>query len=294
MLEMSEIRISPKELWSGEMAADHLNQAVESIRNDGYIILRDVVEVGRLAALEGPMAQDLSRILARKDAPFNFNTGNVQQQPPLDRQYLFRDILVNEMVIAVTSAVLGAGMKCNFYSGNTCLPSEERQPVHFDTGEPDGSVVGSAPTFALVVNVPVVDMDARNGSTEIWPGTHRLSHLYQDKTGDIKLPKDVVEKQRATIPPIQPAVRAGSVMIRDMRLWHAGMPNRTRVPRPMLAMVHAAAWWGGNTPLKAPRGTEAAFDHPLLEWLVEFVDGPVDHISHGEPYDFEVSKSGGQ
>src|SRR6185312_11726648 len=108
MLEMSEIRISPKELWSGEMAADHLNQAVESIRNDGYIILRDVVEVGRLAALEGPMAQDLSRILARKDAPFNFNTGNVQQQPPLDRQYLFRDILVNEMVIAVTSAVLGA------------------------------------------------------------------------------------------------------------------------------------------------------------------------------------------
>lgn len=32
-------------------------------------------------------------------------------------------------------------------------------------------------------------------------------------------------------------------MIRDLRLWHAGMPNRTDKVRVMLAMIHFAAWY---------------------------------------------------
>jgi ectoine hydroxylase-related dioxygenase (phytanoyl-CoA dioxygenase family) len=37
-------------------------------------------------------------------------------------------------------------------------------------------------------------------------------------------------------PPCQPVVPKGSLVIRDLRLWHAGVGNQTEIPRVMLAM----------------------------------------------------------
>jgi ectoine hydroxylase-related dioxygenase (phytanoyl-CoA dioxygenase family) len=36
--------------------------------------------------------------------------------------------------------------------------------------------------------------------------------------------------------PCQPVVKKGSVVVRDLRLWHGGCPNLSEVPRVMLAM----------------------------------------------------------
>src|SRR6185312_16908566 len=102
--------------------------------------------------------------------PYNWNKGNVQQDPPPFPPYLFRDVLVNDLVIQVTKAILGKGVKSVFYSGNTAMPSESRQPVHADSGHLWPNLEVAHPPYQLVVNVPVVYMDARNGSTEIWPG----------------------------------------------------------------------------------------------------------------------------
>lgn len=44
-------------------------------------------------------------------------------------------------------------------------------------------------------------------------------------------------------PPSQPGVKKGSIVIRDLRLWHAGMPNTTSDVRVMLAMIHFAPWY---------------------------------------------------
>jgi RNA polymerase primary sigma factor len=38
-------------------------------------------------------------------------------------------------------------------------------------------------------------------------------------------------------------MRRGSVLIRDMRLWHNGMPNPSDSVRPMVAMIHWIHWW---------------------------------------------------
>ena len=48
--------------------------------------------------------------------------GNVQQDPPPFPPYLFRDVLLNDMVIAVTTAVLGTPVKNTMYGGNTAMP----------------------------------------------------------------------------------------------------------------------------------------------------------------------------
>lgn len=56
-----------------------------------------------------------------------------------------------------------------------------------------------------------------------------------DNDGVIR--KELVEARRKLCPPVQPLLPKGSIIIRDFRLWHAGMPNRTDEPRVMLVTV---------------------------------------------------------
>jgi hypothetical protein len=72
-----------------------------------------------------------------------------------------------------------------------------------------------------------------------------------------------------------------------MRLWHAGMPNRTGAPRPLIAMVHVPGWLETGTPLTFPRGTEAFFEHPDLRTCARFVEGPIDHIHAPSAYEYQ-------
>jgi ectoine hydroxylase-related dioxygenase (phytanoyl-CoA dioxygenase family) len=217
--------------------------------------------------------------------PFNFNKGNLQQDPPPFPPYLFREVLVNEIVISLTRAVLGAGLKNSFYSGNTALPkSTGRQPVHADSGQLWPGLEHATPPYALVINVLPVDVSPENGSTEIWPGTHQDTTV-SIQQGDIKVAPAVLEAQRKIRPGFQYSARAGSVVIRDMRLWHAGMPNHTPVPRPMIAMIHYVSWWSDVQPLVFPTGSEALFEHPDLVTLARFVDTPIDYLNRNEAYD---------
>ena len=286
MTDLIALDIAPGEVRSGRLTLAHLAEATRALRDDGIVVLNGVVDLGHIAALREKMLADLPAYLARTDAPFNFNTGNVQQEPPPFAPYLYRDVLLNDIVIPVTHGLLGGGLHNGFYSGNTAVGgSGQRQPVHADSGQlwPDLKV--ATPPYGLVVNIPVVDASAENGSTEVWPGTHLDTTIYV-QAGDIKLPSDVVEARRAVRPPLQPSVRAGGVIIRDLRLWHAGMPNLTDQARPMIAMIHWVSWWPAQ-PVQFPRSAEAFFRHPVLKTDAEFVDGPINYIAHGGAYDFQ-------
>jgi ectoine hydroxylase-related dioxygenase (phytanoyl-CoA dioxygenase family) len=193
--------------------------------------------------------------------------------------------MANDMVIAVTKAILGAGMKQAFYSGNTATAnSGQRQPVHADTGQLWPNLEVATPPYSFVVNVPVVDMGPENGSTELWPGTH-LDTSVTIQHGDIKVPAEKLEARRRVAPPLQPTVRAGSAVIRDIRLWHAGMPNRSNQHRPMIALIHNVSWWPIE-PLRFPKGTESIFEHPDLKTLAKFVDDEIDYVHQSHAYEY--------
>ncbi len=277
---------SAEEKADGKMAADKLTAACEALREDGFVVLNDVVATEPLEILREKMLEDVAAILARKDAPFNFHAGNVQQDPPPFPPYLFREVLLNELVIQVTKAMLGSGLKNNFYSGNTALPGDRMQPVHPDVGQLWPNLEIPTPPFGFVVNVPVVDMTPENGSTELWPGTHHDTTISSSR-GDIKVPESALERWRELRPPVQPAVRCGGVLIRDIRLWHRGMPNRTSTPRPMIAMIHWISWWNDKERIAFPTATEPFFQHPDLKTNATFVDGPIDYLRNNAAYDFQ-------
>ena len=89
-----------------------------------------------------------------------------------------------------------------------------------------------------MVNVLLVDATPENGATEIWLGTHHYGNNgLRESTEEPYISKTALEERKKTVPPIQACVSKGSLIIRDLRLWHAGIPNQTDDPRIMLSMV---------------------------------------------------------
>lgn len=267
------------------LSPENLQRATESLWNDGYLVLKNVVTLEHIDILKTKTLTDLETILARPDAPFNFNVGNVQQDPPPFHPFLFKDILLNSFVIQISNAVLGTRPQLTMYSGNTALPGGERQPVHPDIGQLWPNLQYSTPAFCLVVNVPLVDVDARNGATEYWPGTHQ-DNTFCIHDGAPRIGDEHLEKWRSARPPFQVTLERGDIAIRDIRMWHAGMPNQTDEPRPMIAMTHWASWASGGAATFS-REAEEWLSHPALQMRANFVDGEVDYLNSNTAYDLQ-------
>ena len=284
---MIAIDLTDQERAASQLLGDNLRAAVGGLRTDGLVLLNDVVDPAHLDVLHERMIADLDAVRDRPDVPYNWNAGNLQQDPPPFPPYLFDDVLLNPYVISVTATVLGPGVKNVMYGGNTALPSDQRQPVHSDVGHlwPIESLESPHPPAQLVVNVLTVDVSPDNGATELWPGTHR--ELGVGIGDDVKIAPDLLEARRAISQPFQPTFRRGSMLIRDIRLWHAGMPNRTDQPRPMIAMIHASAWLETGNPLLFPTGTEAFFDHPVLRTAARFTTEPIDYVAEPQAFEYE-------
>lgn len=75
---------------------------------------------------------------------------------------------------------------------------------------------------------------------------------------------DEVEKCRTLRPPIYPSAKKGTILRRDMRLWHAGMPSKTETPRRTIDLSHT----------QLVLSSSPSFD-PLLHWMAQQVDGDV-------------------
>lgn len=106
--------------------------------------------------------------------------------------------------------------------------------------------------YYIIANVPLCDFTTTNGATEFWLGSHAATTLedqqpvtdttratWKPKTATDRIPwihDETKEARRVVRPPVQPAVARGDIMIRDLRTWHAGMPNLSDKHRIMLGL----------------------------------------------------------
>ena len=104
--------------------------------------------------------------------------------------------------------------------------------------------------FYFIANIPLVDFHVGNGSTEFWLGSHHATDRWDQITataadvgpkqieGDptCNVRPEIIEARRAIRPPVQPVLEKGDMAIRDLRLWHAGMPNDSEAHRIMIAI----------------------------------------------------------
>ncbi|KAF4185849.1 hypothetical protein CNMCM7927_006274 [Aspergillus lentulus] len=267
---------------NGQLSPQNMEIAIRSLYHDGLVVVENAVPHAVLDRLNEKMVQDAYTLQSRKDnSPYNYNRGNIQQDPPPVKDYFDPDIFLNPFAMQITNTALGPRPKWTFCSGNTAMPPTAdcpptSQPVHSDADF-------DHPThpFAYVVNVPLIKMTPENGSTEIWLGTHIDSglHVQEGMQGDrasgrIKL--DELEKRRAIRPPCQPVVPKGAIVVRDLRLWHAGVGNNTEQVRVMLAMIHFAPWYRNPMRLEFSESVR-----PIME-KQDGLEVPVDWVTDEE------------
>ena len=112
------------------------------------------------------------------------------------------------------------------------------------------------PPHALIQHITLCEFTDDNGSTELWPTTHRLMDTADNDMGGGYAPRrwKGAEERAASVPSVNMNCPAGSIMVRDMRLWHRARPNHTQLARTMLSYICWRDW--GWTPAGARSGTE--------------------------------------
>jgi hypothetical protein len=281
---MVEIDVTAEEKKMEVLSEIHLKKACDALNTDGFVVLNNVVDHAHLDILHEKMREDLKKILALPVVPHNFVWGNVQQDPPPFAPYMFRDVIANPWVIQVTHAMLGDGVFNDYYSGNTNLPGSKLQPAHTDFGQLWDHLEVAPPPARMAVNVALDDAMEENGSIELWPGTHLDTQMVQGQ--DLKVPEDVLEARRKIAPPVRGNTKKGSMLIRDLRLWHRGMPNVSDKLRFMIAMIHNKVWFRKRWMPKYQKGCEAAFPECALNHNATFVDGEIDYLTRNKPYNY--------
>jgi hypothetical protein len=144
--------------------------------------------------------------------------------------------------------------------------------VHFDP----------APPSTLVVNIALRDVSEEDGAIELWPGSHLEPGM------DNPIPHvDLARRRDNGAGPIRGATKKGSLVIRDLRLWHRGRANPSNELRHMLTQLHYAAsaaehphcWARDATVFE--RGCEPVFRDLPVRPHVRFSDRPTHHLLVG-------------
>ncbi|KAL1984887.1 hypothetical protein VTN96DRAFT_8546 [Rasamsonia emersonii] len=250
-----EVKPSREEIARGRFNDANIKLFLSGMHRDGVVILKDVIDPAHLEKINEFMTQDTEKELQKEDLYRNFGVENIQQGPPLvPSEYFFDDVYFNPILFHAVTLYLGPDAKWNMITGNNALPhGTHRQPAHSD------AMCNHPPApFYAIANIYTVDASPSNGSTEIWLGTHHFDNESQTPPGpkgETHIRPEYLEERQKTLPGIQPTVKRGSILFRDMRLWHAGMPNKSDAMRYMIALGFSASWWHGKARFRVPAKT---------------------------------------
>lgn len=226
------MKITPAEQTSCELDISNLDLAVEAIADKGYVILEDVFDESWIKQMRGAVSAELRSKYAALDLDPPGNHGGIEC--PIRMPFIDPHLIENGIITQVLERVLGPRYLGHLpYGCNTAFPGSIKQNVHRDAGHIFPEIRSAVPPLLLVVNVALDDFTADNGATEIWPCSHLLVDADEEESATLKIPEERSKEHPST----QTTMTAGSVIVRDMRTWHRGMPNKTGQPRTMLMLV---------------------------------------------------------
>lgn len=89
MLSATPLSITPSasELQNGRLDQRNLEVATRALSRDGLVVLEDMVDHNVLDRLNKKMVQDAYELRSRNDSPYNYNKGNIQQDPPMTAEW---------------------------------------------------------------------------------------------------------------------------------------------------------------------------------------------------------------
>lgn len=225
----------------------------DEIRMNGYTILEERLPAAMIEEIR--TAFDIRLDEKRASEPPNRGASRFQMHLPFHPPFANARLYDHPLVTAILENLFGKDMILTYFASDTPLPGSDYQKVHLDTRLPFPEAAFGVPVYSVVLNVPLVDYTEDNGPLEFWPGgTHLIGQ-----------PHDL-ERLSARMPSARPLLQAGSILLRDARMWHRGTPNRGTGSRPNLALVYSRGWFRFENHayrIKVPRAAYTDFDDRL-------------------------------
>lgn len=234
-----------------------LGKVLSALHQDGLVLLKDIIDTAHVDAINNQMCAEVDKILSDPTQGYNHGVkSNFLQRPPVgDQDLLYEDVYFNSFLLQIAEAYLGHKPIFNWITSNNALANTGgmRQPVHKDNAYPHPQF-----PYYFIANIPLCDFTIENGATEFWLGSHaHTSEHDQVHVADSKdletypysrigwpvppITLEAVEARRKIRSPVQPECSRGDIMIRDIRTWHAGMPNHSDQHRIMIGLGYMSS-----------------------------------------------------
>lgn len=244
------MKLDAIELENRELSAEHRAEAVRDLEVLGFVILEGV-----LADKVDTLRSAFSTLLEDNHKRLGDNRGKQRQGGvpiPIEEPFTDPDVLANPLAISVFQDLLQEDLVCSYFASDTGLPGSQYQPAHRDGKYLFPGLRATIPPFMYEVNIPLVDFREDNGPTDIWPMSHRIADVNLAapdalERGYLAATETEMQKYVSGLNPQPVLMPAGSLLLRDPRMWHRGTPNRSTEPRTMLSLAYHYPWFRFNS-----------------------------------------------
>ncbi len=199
-------------------------------REAGVMLFEDILSGAHVERLLDAYAARYARYHRDVDHRDARRVGDARHMITIGVSGAFNDpaVYAPPPVMPVVRGLLGEDAILGSFVAVTSLPGSADQEAHLDTPPLFGTGTAGAemPPHCLTLVIPLVEMNARHGTTAFFPGTDALG--------------------AGTLPardPVRPVVCAGSAVLFDSRVWHFGTANRSDAPRPVLYNSYHRPWF---------------------------------------------------
>lgn len=227
-----------------------MRNACECFVKHGYVILDHILPAEKVDALHREFGQTHGRCLLERQGDDSRQVGRRRFLVPVALSGGFGDPLVyaNPCVLAVVRTVLDQDALLESFGAIVSLGGADVQRLHPD-GPPlfNAAISALLPAYALTFALPLIEMNDRNGTIGLIPGSHR----WQESRDD------AVEER--------PVIPVGSGLLWDFRLHHRGMPNLSAHARPMLYATYARDWYQDPINFRQPGQRRLMYEPEFLD-----------------------------
>ena len=224
-----QLQLSTEEIRDRQLKPETLDLAAQAVRVDGCAVFERALPESLITQLREGFQRVFEEHVKQTDP--NRGANRYQMHLPFAPPFADPQVYENPLVLSVLDELLGKDCICHYFASDTPMPGSDYQAVHSDITLLFPEMPLSLPAYSIVVNIPLVDFTEENGPVEIWPGG---THLFP---GGTKI-ADLAPKMRSE----KVIMPAGSLLIRDMRMWHRGTPNRSDHIRPNMALIYSRPW----------------------------------------------------
>lgn len=225
--------------------SDEHTRFSDQLRAESFCILRDHIASDVLDAWRAAFAPLLQEHIRREGHRQNRGAGRYYATLPFEGVFADARVFEDADILAIVENTVGRDFVFCQLATDTPVRGSDYQELHRDAPPLFPEWGRETPPFQLAVNFSLVDVTPENGPLETSRGTHMMEKA--------QALADIAE-QRIALEPVY--LRAGDVLIRDVRAIHRGTPNRTDEPRPMVVLGYSRRWLlRPEVSIQVPRAT---------------------------------------